>query len=505
MKKVILLSAISVLFFAFCVAQNVGIGTTTPTASALLDVSSTNKGLLPPRMSTTQMNAIASPASGLIIYNTDDSSFYTRRPTTWQKISYGGDNLWNQFNNHIYARTNNYVGINYSDLAAQNLVGSYAPLQTRGMIGNTVAEFGEDLQGVSLVANYPGIFFNSYFNGGVKAISPGGTGNITLNQVNPHYYEFGFGEYATANDQSLTNTVRMALRNDGHFYIGNSSINFSRAALEQQGSAGATSAIFGGDGTGISLQKNWPAIGFNSYLDVSSHRSIAQGYGAQLGLDQSTGSLYLVSFAFAAVPNAILASPVQRFFVSRFGQIGLGTNNPGSDLHIVQSGSGPGNGLLIQNGFDQWTINTSDVTIGSNNLAGPVVFYHNGQVRSGIGANTGDFYSVSDRSMKKEIKTLDDEKLLDKILLLKPSSYLMKGEAENNAMHYGFISQEVEKIFPQFVMMTSDSIKMLSYSSFIPILTKGIQEQQEEIVTLKKENADLKARMERLEEMVSKK
>ena len=50
---------------------NVGIGTTNPSSSAMLDVSSTNLGILIPRMTTAQMNAISSPATGLIIYNTD--------------------------------------------------------------------------------------------------------------------------------------------------------------------------------------------------------------------------------------------------------------------------------------------------------------------------------------------------------------------------------------------------------------------------------------------------
>ena len=50
-----------------------GIGTTTPHASAKLDVSATNKGFLPPRialLSITDVATIASPATGLIIYNT---------------------------------------------------------------------------------------------------------------------------------------------------------------------------------------------------------------------------------------------------------------------------------------------------------------------------------------------------------------------------------------------------------------------------------------------------
>jgi len=51
--------------------QNVGIGTNTPKNSALLEVSSTTKGFLPPRMLASQRNAIALPDTGLIIYCTD--------------------------------------------------------------------------------------------------------------------------------------------------------------------------------------------------------------------------------------------------------------------------------------------------------------------------------------------------------------------------------------------------------------------------------------------------
>jgi len=50
--------------------NNVIIGSTTDVASALLNVTSTTKGFLPPRMTTTQRNAIASPATGLIVYDT---------------------------------------------------------------------------------------------------------------------------------------------------------------------------------------------------------------------------------------------------------------------------------------------------------------------------------------------------------------------------------------------------------------------------------------------------
>ena len=66
---------------------NVGIGTTAPNASALLDVSSTTKGVLLPRMSTTQINAISSPAEGLTVYNTVLSTLCFFNGVSWQKVT----------------------------------------------------------------------------------------------------------------------------------------------------------------------------------------------------------------------------------------------------------------------------------------------------------------------------------------------------------------------------------------------------------------------------------
>ena len=59
----------AVLLTATTYAQ-VGVGTTTPDASAALDITSTTKGLLPPRMTTAERDAISSAAKGLIVFNT---------------------------------------------------------------------------------------------------------------------------------------------------------------------------------------------------------------------------------------------------------------------------------------------------------------------------------------------------------------------------------------------------------------------------------------------------
>jgi hypothetical protein len=76
--------------------SQVGIGTTTPAASAMFDVTSTTKGFLPPRMTSTQMNAIAAPAAGLMVYcsNCTPAGLYTSDGSAWTAVgdTSGGSN-----------------------------------------------------------------------------------------------------------------------------------------------------------------------------------------------------------------------------------------------------------------------------------------------------------------------------------------------------------------------------------------------------------------------------
>lgn len=65
---------------------NIGVGTTTPVASAKVDVTSTTQGFLPPRMTTTQRDAISSPAAGLLIYNTTTNKLNVFT-TVWEAVT----------------------------------------------------------------------------------------------------------------------------------------------------------------------------------------------------------------------------------------------------------------------------------------------------------------------------------------------------------------------------------------------------------------------------------
>jgi hypothetical protein len=66
----------------------IGIGGTRPVASSQLMMTSTTQGFLPPRMTTTQMNAISSPATGLVIWNSDSLNLCVYNATAWRQVSY---------------------------------------------------------------------------------------------------------------------------------------------------------------------------------------------------------------------------------------------------------------------------------------------------------------------------------------------------------------------------------------------------------------------------------
>lgn len=106
----IIVCAFWVVSFQSIIAQSVGIGTTNPDPSALLDISSTTKGFLIPRMSLAQRNAIANPIQGLQVFVNSDSSLYIYKGTNWSKVQTGGEG-WAVQGNKLFNTNAGYVGI----------------------------------------------------------------------------------------------------------------------------------------------------------------------------------------------------------------------------------------------------------------------------------------------------------------------------------------------------------------------------------------------------------
>ncbi len=129
---------------------NVGIGTVSPNASALLDLTSTTSGLLPPRMTHAQMNAIpATVATGDFVYCTDSTGFLT--PSTYY---YYNGTAWVPFMGNYLA---NYLagnGVIYGPTSQQNTLAAGAtPIfnVAYAAASGTVTDFG-----AQIVANASG-------------------------------------------------------------------------------------------------------------------------------------------------------------------------------------------------------------------------------------------------------------------------------------------------------------------------------------------------------------
>jgi len=94
----------------FSYAQNIGIGTSTPHASAALEIKDSAKGILIPRMTMVQRNAIANPAEGLMVYQTDSTKgFWYFNGLSWQTDSRDLSSIHQSKNVIVFSTPGNYT------------------------------------------------------------------------------------------------------------------------------------------------------------------------------------------------------------------------------------------------------------------------------------------------------------------------------------------------------------------------------------------------------------
>jgi len=122
MKTHIVTTAAFVLLSIFSNAQSVAINAdaTVADASAMLDVKSTTKGLLTPRMTTAERQAVLLAATGLLVFDTDTLTFWFFNGTNWIELGSGSlGGFWLSNGNDIYNTNTGNVGIGTSTPTAR--------------------------------------------------------------------------------------------------------------------------------------------------------------------------------------------------------------------------------------------------------------------------------------------------------------------------------------------------------------------------------------------------
>jgi hypothetical protein len=301
--------------------------------------------------------------------------------------------------------------------------------------------------------------------------------------------------------------------------IGIGTNNPTRAKFEVHGVAGNgyTSAIFGGESTGISLQRNWPSIGFNQYHTTSGSKYMANGAAAVQYLDPVNGGLYFDLYT-PGTTNAA-ATPKRALSIFGSGRVLLGTNFTNSNFTVSRNagdestacflgsshhsvfnfgqkedtyirGGGSGSTVFINDNvaYGEVAIGSGNSFVGINtsnpgrtldiiqsantglsitetyNLnkwefrvgtdAGLRLFGNN-QVMGMFVNPGGQYYTYSDRRRKKNITPLPS--LLDKLMQLQPVNYELNDDSSGNKT-IGFIAQDVKPLFPELVQVTADSV-----------------------------------------------
>lgn len=261
------------------IAQGVKIGGTgNPDPYAILDVDgTTGKGLLLPRLSTVQMNALSQASDGMFIYNTTETSLYVRKSGAWVKCSDA-----QQASSLSLPHTSSHpVGNGYVlDLTNTTGTGAYGAIIGRSPInGNAVVGYSEAGNGLVGSSNSG---TGAYLSSSTGAALITGAGNIGFGIVNPN-----------------------------------------KARLAVTGTVGAVSALFE-NGTGVAIENNFPGIGLNTYYN-NGRKAIGNGYGGVLSLDPNTGDIQLLSSSIAGTVDNLL-SMNHRLMVKKNGNIGIQGN-----------------------------------------------------------------------------------------------------------------------------------------------------------------------------------
>lgn len=480
MKK--LVSVVAFLFLILPTIETkaqVGIGTTNP--SGALDITSTDNGLLIPRVALTNTTTVLPVLTGTtseLVYNTATINdvtpgFYYLSTTTgpWVRLATTAANSW-----LITGNTGIIDGTNYIGTAASTNVDVAFRRNNiaAGKIGATSTSFGVGALAAGAATNSTAI--------GNNALSVStGSNNVAVGQ------------------NALQNCNTTAQWNTG---IGNSALKGINSNAAQSNTAIGFEAM-----TGIGNISNTTSIGYHALFQNTASNNTAIGYNSLQGNTVSTGNTAVGAYS---LNNAGGSANTVLGFEAGFNAVG--SNNVCIGYQSGKSASNAtGNNVFIgyQTGS---TTGSNNIAIGYNSQVD--VAANSNQIRLGdqnilLATTKVSWTTSSDSRWKNNI--LNTELGLNFIKSLRPVSYFRKDDPKKKT-EYGFVAQEVETALVEakdsnngIVNKDDNGMYGLRYNDFISISVKAIQEQQILIEKLIKDNELLMKRLELIENSKQKK
>ncbi len=226
--------------------------------------------------------------------------------------------------------------------------------------------------------------------------------------------------------------------------------------------------------------------------------------GFEWRLNGATNRLVMMSGCTSLNDTSMIINRTGEVLFNERVRIGS-SDNPTTDLHIKQNGNAitPGSsGIRFEEsgGTTQW-----QQWAGGSDLN----FAFNGTRLGYINDANGAYVTTSDRRVKTNILPMGN--VLSGVMQLRPVTYYYTHHTEGSVSN-GFIAQEVMEIFPQLVYHSEgeDDQLALAYSDFGILAIKAVQEQQAQIEKLQSEkealadkNAEMEARLKKLEAAVN--
>ena len=113
--------------------------------------------------------------------------------------------------------------------------------------------------------------------------------------------------------------------------------------------------------------------------------------------------------------------------------------------------------------------------VGNNSISGAVAQFTNSNGSCTINPTGGSVSCSSDSRLKKNVVNLDSSDVLAKVLEVQGVTYNWNGEQDTDPKHIGFIAQNLETIFPEFVSTDAKGMKSVAYGSLTPVLVEAIK------------------------------